>query len=90
MTREEALNNIGQSFRPIDPGSLPGKFDTIREVQEDGTIIGDIIEMHHDDCRLKQSQPEQLKKLKHEQGELGISTGSGASIQPGGRINDEA
>lgn len=57
MTHDEALNNIGQPFRWLSYR----RFDIIRKVKSDGTIVGDFIEAHCLQCRLKGDQPEQLK-----------------------------
>lgn len=62
MTTEIALANIGQ---PVKYGSVY-KWDTIRSVSADGMITGDFLEAPVEDCRLKQAQPEALKKF-HEQ-----------------------
>lgn len=63
MTVQEAKENIGQPFKWIYGGNgVLGKFDTIREIDKDGTIHGDFLEAHHDDCRFKQEQPDHLKK----------------------------
>jgi hypothetical protein len=62
MTPKEATENIGRQFRIIGFGGLCGKFDTILAVDENGWIIGNFIEAPAEDCRLKQTQPEQLKK----------------------------
>lgn len=60
MTIEEAKLNIGQQFKVT---TLIGmRFDTIRSVSDDGTITGDFMEAYCEDCRLKQPQPEHLKK----------------------------
>lgn len=59
MTKEEALANIGHPFKVIDSGM---KWDIIREVKEDGEIIGDFVDAYCGDCRLKMEQPEHLKR----------------------------
>lgn len=65
MTRDEAIANIGRPFRVefflVWFHQTQSYFDTIREVTEDGEIIGDIITASCDHCMLKQQQPEQLK-----------------------------
>lgn len=66
MTIEEAKSNIGQPFKLNWIKALGGKFDIIREVREDGTIVGDFYEAPAEDCRLKLDQPEQLKKRQPE------------------------
>jgi hypothetical protein len=60
MTPEEAKSSMGKEFKIMDMAGL--KFDTIRFVDNDGTIHGDFIEAHCSDCRLKMEQPTQLKK----------------------------
>jgi hypothetical protein len=63
MTQEQAKAAIGQPFKVTAlRGGLLGEFDTIREVTEDGTIIGDYTEAAAEDCRLKQAQPDALRK----------------------------
>lgn len=59
MTKAEANDNIGKEFKPLIDGA---RFDIIRRVDDDGNIHGDFTTAHHEDCRLKQEQPEQLKK----------------------------
>ena len=63
MTTEEALNKGGKEFKLLIAGA---RFDIIREVKPDGTIIGDFTEAHCNDCRLKLDQPEHLKKQTNE------------------------
>jgi hypothetical protein len=60
MTTQEARASIGQEFKVI--GLTGMRFDTIRKVEADGTIHGDFTEAKADDCRLKQDQPDHLKK----------------------------
>lgn len=57
-------NSIGQHFKVVGfTGGLVGGFDRIVRVDEvTGIVIGEIIEAHHLDCRLKREQPEHLKK----------------------------
>lgn len=75
MTREEAEANIGQPFRWKEGGTgICGKFDIIKKVTENGMVCGEFLRAHHDDCRLKQEQPDHLKKHKDES----ISTGEHA------------
>lgn len=63
MTLEEAKANVGKPFKWIDGGTgITGRFDTIRGVGEDGTVYGDFLAAHHNDCRFKQDQPDQLKR----------------------------
>jgi hypothetical protein len=62
MTPEEAKSSMGKEFKIMDMAGL--KFDTIRFVDNDGTIHGDFIEAHCSDCRLKMDQPTQLKNSK--------------------------
>lgn len=60
MTIEQAKNNIGEPFTVKD---MPGLgFDTIRSVDPDGTIHGDFLEASAEDCRLKEKQPEALRR----------------------------
>lgn len=59
MTIDQAKAAIGQPFKVT--ALIGSPFDTIREVTEDGTIIGDFTEAFAEDCRLKQAQPEALK-----------------------------
>lgn len=61
MTIEEARAAIGQPFKLNWIKAIGGKFDTIREVREDGWIVGDFWEAPAEDCRLKMEQPEHLK-----------------------------
>jgi hypothetical protein len=68
MTREEAIANIGQPFKWKYGGNgVLGRFDVIGKVGDDGYICGHFIQAHHNDCRLKQEQPEHLKKQHHEE-----------------------
>lgn len=56
-------DSIGQPFKVAaftGTGAL-ANFDTIREVREDGTVVGDWTEAYISDCRLKQEQPYYLK-----------------------------
>lgn len=64
MNLQEAQAAIGQPFKwKFATGDgLAAKFDIIRSVDPDGTIHGDFIEAHCEDCRFKQEQPEHLKK----------------------------
>lgn len=62
MTTEEAKAAIGQPFK----WTLCIKWDVIKEVTDDGFIIGEFLTAPAEDCRLKQPQPEQLKKSKNE------------------------
>ena len=67
MTLEEAQANIGQPFKWIDGGTgAAGKWDVIEKVVK-GWIYGDFIAAHVEDCRLKQDQPDHLKKHTDEQ-----------------------
>lgn len=66
MTIQEANSNIGQPFKVI--GLSGTRFDTIIRVDLDGTIHGDFIEAHCEDCRLKEEQPDHLKNAQHEKG----------------------
>lgn len=66
MTIEEAKANIGQPFKLSWVKGLGGKFDTIREVRNDGWIVGDFWEAPAEDCRFKMEQPEQLKNNQSE------------------------
>ena len=60
MTIGEANNNIGQPFKlTLFTGA---KMDIIKRVKEDGTIIGEFIAAHCEDCRLKEAVPENFKK----------------------------
>jgi hypothetical protein len=54
--------NIGKEFKVKGFTGLSGSFDKILSVDNDGTVRGEFIEAHVDDCRLKQEQPEHLKK----------------------------
>lgn len=67
MTIAEAKESIGKEFKLswITSG-LAARFDIIRRVDESGVIHGDWLEAPAQDCRLKQEQPEQLKKNKDE------------------------
>lgn len=63
MTLQDAYNNIGMPFRLIGfTGGILSQFDKIIRVEPNGTIHGNYIEANCEDCRLKQEQPEQLKK----------------------------
>lgn len=64
MTQQEATANIGQPFKIIGFTGMIGRFDTIRRVDPDGTIHGDFLEAHCDDCRFKEEQPAHLKKTQ--------------------------
>jgi len=57
MDIQTAKANIGQPFKY---GSVY-KWDTVRQVTDDGYIHGDFIEAPVEDCRLKMAQPEALK-----------------------------
>lgn len=63
MTVNEAQASIGQPFKIswLTGGKL-GSFDKIKFVDNQGNIHGDFIEAPAEDCRLKEPQPEQLKK----------------------------
>ncbi len=63
MTIEEARSSIGKPFK----WSLSANWDVIKEATDDGYIIGEFLEAPVDECRLKQPQPEQLKKKNNEQ-----------------------
>lgn len=67
MTIQQAKDSIGLPFKvtAFTSGAL-AQFDTIIRVDSDGTIHGDFIEAHCDDCRLKQDQPDHLKKHNDE------------------------
>lgn len=61
MTQQEAAANIGQPFKLIGFTGMP--WDIVQSVTADGVIEGVfIISARCEDCRLKQPQPEQLKK----------------------------
>lgn len=62
MTREDALASIGKPFK----WTLCVKWDTIKEITDDDYIIGEFLTAPLVDCRLKQEQPEHLKKHKNE------------------------
>lgn len=63
MNIQEAWNSIGKEFKVIDfTSGLLARFDILREVTKDGILIGDFIEAPVFMCRLKNEQPEQLKK----------------------------
>lgn len=67
MNIQEALNNIGKEFKVIDfTSGLLARFDILREVREDFTLVGDWIEAPVWMCRLKNEQPEHLKKHDEE------------------------
>jgi hypothetical protein len=67
MTLEEAKANIGKPFKWLGAASgAAAQFDVIKGVSKDGTVYGDWLAAHHDDCRLKQDQPEHLKKHEDE------------------------
>ena len=53
MTLEEAKANVGNPFKWIHGGTSGAcaKFDTIRGVDKDGTVYGDWLAAHHEDCR---------------------------------------
>lgn len=60
MELNQAKQSFGQPFIIMGMGLT--RFDTIRTVSEDGTIEGDMYIAHCSDCRLKEAQPEHLKK----------------------------
>ena len=60
MTIEEARAAIGQPFKWI----LCAQWDKIIEVSDDGYITGEIVQAPVEECRLKQPQPEHLKRNK--------------------------
>jgi hypothetical protein len=64
MDIKTAKQSIGKQFKVID---ITNNFDVIREVLDDGTVVGDFSECHCSDARLKQEQPKQLKKQKNVQ-----------------------
>lgn len=68
MIVQEAKDGIGREFRlSMFNSGILGRFDIIRRVKPDGTICGDFIEAHAEDCQFKQEQPLSLQKKKHEQ-----------------------
>lgn len=65
ISMEEAKANIGKPFK----WTLSINWDIIRDVTDDGYVIGDYLTAPIEDVRLKQEQPEALKKYlksKHE------------------------
>lgn len=58
MTIQEAKDNIGKPFKY----ELCAHWDIIREVDSNDYIKGDFLWVPPENCRLKQEQPEQLKK----------------------------
>jgi hypothetical protein len=63
MTQIEIFkNNIGKPFKIKGFTGLSGSFDKILSVDNKGIVKGEFIEAHVDDCRLKEQQPEQLKR----------------------------
>jgi hypothetical protein len=56
-----ATANIGKEFK----WRLVDRWDVIRQVTPDGTIIGDSMEAPAFDCRLKEPVPEGFKKVRH-------------------------
>lgn len=68
MTIEEAKHSLGKEFKLAwITGGILGRFDIIRSVDNDGWIQGDHISAPAADCRLKQEQPEQLRKSQQTQ-----------------------
>lgn len=57
MEISEAKQNIGQPFKY----SLCVQWDKIREVTEDGYIVGDFLNVPAEDCRLKKEVNAGLK-----------------------------
>lgn len=63
MTADEARQNIGKPFKWLGGGTY--WWDIIQGVDDNGWIIGNFFSAPAEDCRLKQEQPEQLKKIKN-------------------------
>lgn len=63
MTPQEAKLALGQPFKLnwVTSGAA-GQFDIIRFVDQTGWVHGDWLAAPAEDCRLKNIQPEQLKK----------------------------
>ena len=63
MTIEEAKKSLGKEFKVIGfTGGILGRFDIIRSMDDEGWIHGDNLSAPVEDCRLKEQQPEHLKK----------------------------
>jgi len=63
MTKQEAINAVGKEFKVTAlHGGILGSFDIIVSVSDTGIIFGNYTEALCTDCRLKQEQPQQLKK----------------------------
>lgn len=62
MTTEEAKAAIGQPFK----WTLCVKWDVIKEVTDDGFIIGEFLEAPVESCRLREEQKPWLKKQPKE------------------------
>lgn len=60
MELEQAKRSIGQPFILIGLGIT--RWDVIRTVSNDGIIEGDLYIASCTDCRVKQEQPEHLRK----------------------------
>lgn len=60
MNATEAHANIGKPFKY----QYCVKWDLIKEVTDDGYIIGEFLTVPVEDCRLKMEQPIQLRKIK--------------------------
>jgi len=62
MDTQTAKANLGKPFKYLSFF----KWDTILGVTADGYIHGEIFEAPAEDCRLKQEQPEALKKFQEQ------------------------
>lgn len=63
MTHEQAINAIGQRFK-VDAPEFSRWTDTIKSVDSQGMVKGNILEAHYSHCRFVNEQPSQLKKEK--------------------------
>lgn len=65
MTIQEAKANIGKPFKlNWIKGGVCSQFDTIISVDDNGEVHGNFLSAPAEDCRLKEAQPDHLKKLK--------------------------
>jgi hypothetical protein len=66
MTSQEAQANVGNQFKWLgSDGGVTSHFDIIKKVKNDW-IYGEFIAAPAEDCRLKQDQPDHLKKNSDE------------------------
>lgn len=78
MTIEEAQANIGKPFKYF----LCRTWDIIKDVRNDGVIVGEWLEAPAEDCRLKQEQPEALKQFQQNKNDATKSSEGDSLCQP--------